>query len=477
VTLRPGDFLGLPAGFPSLPGGAVALRYLLCALAVAWAMLLLRGRAAWAVLCGAAAVGLVMGFWAAALGRPYGVLIDEDLTRRAAQVAVASGASSFVPGVPLRPTAATALVRAGVPADLTIALPTLAPVLVAPVLGLVLFLLWPARSQAALAASLWLAFSTSEAEAVRGAAFLPGLWSHPRAAILLVTTVVLVLSMERVRLPRPLRLALMVVYVATGALLAGRHPAPPWADRLMLATLDEFPWLPLALVGARMGAPDAARVLAAAGGGLFVLDAAGSAWAAHAAYRLGLLLLSVEPLDRISIALVGWLRERWPRLASFEPGHLGPAVLILLFVPGSFLARWRPPSLDEVAYRSLDPIPTSFSEGMQWVRSRTPAGAVFVASPDYAATLAVLGQRPVLRAPPLVTPDDDGARQRLEQRIVAAPIPRERVDRYGVRYLLFASGDEGWLGVRSSAELDAHPGLRLVYHDRFMRVYELAPLS
>jgi len=174
VTLRPGDFLGLPPGLPSLPGDTVALRYLVAGLVVAWAALLARGRSSWAAVCGAVTVALVMGFWAAAFGRPYGLFVDDEVTRRAAQTAVAPSAPSFVPGVPMRPTPAASLARAGLPADLVIALPTLVPVVAAPALGVLLFALWPVRPQAALAASLWLAFSTSEAEAVRGDGFLPG---------------------------------------------------------------------------------------------------------------------------------------------------------------------------------------------------------------------------------------------------------------------------------------------------------------
>lgn len=63
MTLRPADLLGLPDGFPDPLVHLVAFRYLLFALSLGWAFVVLRARRAWWTAAGAAWVVAAVGFW------------------------------------------------------------------------------------------------------------------------------------------------------------------------------------------------------------------------------------------------------------------------------------------------------------------------------------------------------------------------------------------------------------------------------
>ena len=93
-----------------------------------------------------------------------------------------------------------------------------------------------------------------------------------------------------------------------------------------------------------------------------------------------------------------------------------------------------------------------------------------MASPDYAALVAVVGERRVLRAPELWDPGDDQRRRRAERMLAAGREP-DLLRRYQVGCVFFANSDVGWLGTTTREELDRVPGLQLGYADAFTRVY------
>lgn len=182
---RPGDLLGFPSWVADTLVDHVHLRYALLLVTLAWAALLARGRLLWALLPGVLFLDAVLGFWIASFGRPYGLLVDAETTRLAAETVAAAlgGDEGPVSGEPLVLVPATLLARWGLPAGVVVALPTVLPLLVVPLIALVVSLLPRPRAEAALAGNLWLAFSTGQSEAIRGAGFLPGLWARPVAAV------------------------------------------------------------------------------------------------------------------------------------------------------------------------------------------------------------------------------------------------------------------------------------------------------
>jgi hypothetical protein len=143
-------------------------------------------------------------------------------------------------------------------------------------------------------------------------------------------------------------------------------------------------------------------------------------------------------------------------------------------LPGSFLAHWNPGKLDPVAFASRDPLPENLMPAMAWIREHVPRDEACVASPDYAPSVAVLGQRRVVRAPSLAITADDQRRRRAERMLVAGREPELR-RRYAIGCLVFASGDEGWLGLRVRDDLDGLTGLQPVYRDRYVWIYRPRP--
>src|SRR5207249_4287107 len=80
---------GRPPGEPDIDLHAGLLRYLLLALALLWVLAALQGRRAAFLLAGVVFVLVASGFWIAALGRPYGLFVDPEITRREANMSVA----------------------------------------------------------------------------------------------------------------------------------------------------------------------------------------------------------------------------------------------------------------------------------------------------------------------------------------------------------------------------------------------------
>jgi hypothetical protein len=475
----PGALLGLPAGLADAPSDAVGLRWALLAVTLAWAALLARGRPWLAWLAGVVFVELVLLFWIASFGRPYGVLVDDEITRVAAETAAAGlgGEEGALAGEPLRRGAATWLARHGLAAERVSVLTTVLPLLTVPALALLVAALPRARMEALFAANLWLAFSTTQAEAVRGAGFLPGLWARPIPSLAVLAVVALTLALGRVRW-RGTELALGVFVAGVWAWVPAAGPPPAFADRLLVATVDHAPWLLLGCWGFARGAPGGALALAAGGAAAFLMlpfVRASDTWGAEVLYRVGLVLASAGPLNRILHAVVGALpRGRlWPgALGRLE--WTGMAALILAGAPGSFTARWNPGALDPVAFGSRERLSSNLAPVFAWIRRNVPAETSCMASPEYAPMVAVLGQRRVLRAPSLGEAVDDQRRRRAERMLLAGK-EGDLLRRYQVGCVVFVDGDQGWLGITTPDQLSRVPGLSLRYADAHARVYGVEP--
>jgi hypothetical protein len=473
VTLRPGDLVGLPA-LAGGPSDHIVLRYTLFVLALACAALAARGRRGLLLVGAIVFLEAVLVFWTASFPRPYGLFVDAGLTRTAAETATATlpGPDGALSGEPRPQVVPVRLARWGIAPELVIALPTLLPLLVAPVLGVLVFFLGPPRT-AAESAVLWLAFSTPETAALRGDGFLTGLWSHPGASLLLVAVMAAVLALGRLG-SRPVALAAGTL--AAVALVA----APPaastvfFADRPLALTFDQGPWLLLGAYGLARGAPPAAWSLVAGGGALYLAGAAAAdTWATHAAYRMGLILAATGPVLALARHATELLApQRVWRAVSAAPERFGFAAFLALALPGGFVARWNPAALDPVAAASQGPLSANLQPGLAWLRTHAPEGATCLASPSYAAQVAVLGRRRVLRAPELWSPADDQRRRRTERMLLAGREP-ELLRRYQLGCVFFGSGDEGWLGVVSRGEVDRVPALAVGYRDPYVTVYRL----
>jgi hypothetical protein len=464
-------------GAPELVAFVAPLRYVLVALALAWAVALARGRRALALSGGLVFVLLSAGFWSASLGRPYGLLEDAAATRRAAEVRVAAATGrageSFVAGEPARNRAWAGLLETGISAEALQLLPSVLPAASIAAVGLAVLALWGRRSEALGGACLWLAFATGQLESARGLGVLPGAWARPEAALALPLLAALALGAGRL----PGRFgAAAAALAALASLLVPAPGAPPsLPDALLLLTLDQLPWLGLSwLAGWR--AIDRASLGLLAGGGLSVLLCAASgradAWTGHALYRLGLLLACCSPELWRTLADVA--RPLSPRLAALPPRRLAPALLIALLVPGGFATWWEPLRVDPVARASREPVSAALAPLMAFVQDQTPRDAVFVASPDYAPALAALGGRRVLRAPSLLRAADDEQRLRAEGAILAGrPLPGGAHD-HGARFVLLAPGDFRARGIGRPEDLEGRPGFRTRYTDALgYRVYEV----
>jgi hypothetical protein len=472
VTLRPGDLLSLPA-LANGPSHLIALRYVLLLLALACAAAAVRGRRRLLVLAAIAFAEAVLVFWASSLARPYGLFVDNRVTRAAAEASTARlpGTDGALSGEPRPESIPVRLVRWGVTPRVAIAGPSLLPLAVVPALGLLVFLLWP-RAQAAEAAALWLAFSTSEAATLRGEGFLAGLWAHPAASLALVATFAVVLAVGRLR-SRALAVGLGCVAVLALVLLRATGVGPPLADRLLTATFEQGPWLLLGAFGLARGAPPAALAMSMAGGALYLLGPrVADTWATLAVYRAGLILASTAPVLTLAREAAAYLvPERVCRTLATTPERLAFGLLLALTLPGCFLARWNPAALDPVMTASQAPLSTNLEPGLAWLRTHTPEDATCVASPDYAAVVAVSGGRRILRAPELWEPADDQRRRRAERMLAAASGEADLLRRYQIGCVFFANGDIGWLGTTAWDDLDRSPALRLGYADAYTRVY------
>jgi hypothetical protein len=480
VILSLGELLHLPPGVPDVEGDVVRLRYVLLLLAVVWSALRARGHSALALLAGLAFVLVAQGFWTTALGRPYGLLLDAQITRCAGDVFVAAAGAAppgegLLVGEPGTCPLWAAVARTFRPGAYLLVLPTLVTVVVQPLIGVLVYALWPRREQAFVASFLWLAFSTGDLETLRGTGFVPGLWTHPGSAALLVLLVAAVLAASRLTRRgftiAALGASVLSLWLFVRAPFAGRSVA----ETLLLLTLDQTPWWLLAAWAWRRGAEPAARALILGGA---CLVAAGAlplgvdAWGGQAFYRLGLLLAAAGPVTEIAGRAGAALSTVLPR--RLPAADLGAAALVLAGAPVCFLAWWSPNRLDPLMDASREPVAARLVTAMEWIRGHTPPSSVFLASADYAPSVAVLGGRRVLRAPTLGPAADEVRRERMEDKVLSARDPGRLGDLYGLTHVFIAPGDFLSYGIRAPEDLERQPRFRLLYADAVdYRVYAI----
>jgi len=305
--------------------------------------------------------------------------------------------------------------------------------------------------------------------------FVPGLWAHPGSGLLILGIVAVVLVVGR----RPLRevaaTALGGGATAAWLLVKGPFEGLGLPDAALLLTLDQVPWCVLAVWAWPRSATPAARALIVGGAALVFLSAVPlgvDAWGSHALYRFGLLLASAGPVTTLAARAGDWLVRR-PGFARFASLRLGTALLVLACAPVCFLTWWTPIRIDPLMNGSREPLSDRLREAMAWVRSRTPPTAVFLASPDYAPYVAVLGGRRVLRAPGLAVADDDIRRDRAEDKLLRGR-PGKLGSLYGLTHVFIGPGDFLDYGIASPEELEKRGRFRLLYRDSSdLRVYEI----
>jgi hypothetical protein len=379
-------------------------RDLLVFLALAAGLAMARRRDAAALAFAVAWAVLAVGFWTVALARPYGVLQDEGATRWAADVSVAAHAlddGGFLAGEPsAHPLSSRFARRLG--ALPVLLAPSLLPVTVLPAIALVIALTRRGRA-GALAAILWMAASTLDLDVARGVGLLPALWP----------------------------------------MTMGAHPGIALSDLPGILVFDALPWLVLGAWALRSARDPGALTLVVAGALGVVLAAlgVGSAVVSGALYRAGLVLAAAPLLARLCEGMAGVVQVPLPRGRAWPvDGAALRGAIVAIALAGSFPTWWDAPRLDPVMRDSLEPIPAALAESMAWVRDHTDPAATFVAGEDYAAAVAVLGGRRVLRAPSLATAGDEERRVRAERAVLSGRAADALISRYGVRYALLAPG-------------------------------------
>ncbi len=481
MILRLAELLHLPPGVPDTERDLALLRYVLMLVAVLWSVLRARGQAFMALLAGLAFVLLVYGFWTLTLGRPYGLFLDAETTRCAADVSVAA-AGAAPPGEGLLVDEQgtcrlwAALARRFRPRTYLLVMPTLVPVLVLPLMGALVYALSRRREDAFVASFLWLAFSTGDLETLRGVGFVPGLWAHPGSAVLLVVLLAAALAIARLPLSgftaATLGASVLPLWLFVRAPFEGRGAG----ETLLLLTLDQTPWWLLAAWAWRKGAEPAARGLVIGGACLVAASALSlgvDAWGGQAFYRLGLLLAAAGPLTDIANR-VGSALSRGRRPLPHR--DLGAAALVLAGAPICFLAWWAPNRLDPLMDASREPVSQKLVAAMEWIRGSTPPSSVFLASPEYAPSVAVLGGRRVLRAPTVALAADEVRRERMEEKVLSGRDPGRLGELYGLTHVFIAPGDFLASGIRSPEDLERQPRFRLLYADAAgFRVYAIVP--
>jgi hypothetical protein len=470
MRLSLGEWLGLTAGIPDPSSSVAAMRYGLVVLAGLWALSVLLGRRRWAVLGGLILFEAAVGYWVLALSRPYGVFADPSITRRAAEVSLAAEGGLGTPiqvGRPEEPTTTwSRLAAGGVPPAALLLAPTLLPLLVVPLMsGLVLAFLRP-RRDAWPAALLWLAFSTSDFDALRGVGVVPEPWRRPESAVLLVALGGLPVLETGPGARGARRMALATALLAAGACLApGDAARPALGDVLAALLVEPLPLLPFAGLGLARDRFGAASRLVAAGAGLSLAGCvlpAGDPFLTQGLYRFGLVLAAVRPL----LDALSRLVEALPlpaRLARAAPEQVGLGLLLLLLVPTGFLVWWDPPRMDRVAGASLRPLDRDLREAMDWIRENTPGRATFVTRPaiTLGSAVAVLGGRSVLRAPDLL-PEPDRERRAFERGLLTQ-VPWRGDPRFPVTHLLVGPRHADDTVLEAARGLDALPHLRRVF--------------
>jgi hypothetical protein len=479
VNLRPGALLGLPPGFPSPTADAALLRDALVLLAVAAGLAFAGGLRRLALALAIAWAALAVGFWTLAMARPYGVLVDAGTTAWAAEMSVAAqagGDDGVLAGEPAaHPRWAGLPRRAG--ARVVLLAPSVFAIAVLPLAALLIALVW-GRTEAPLAAILWLAAATLEVDLVRGTGLLPVLWARPAAGVALIAALALALAIGRVP-ARPPTAAVFAIAVtaAIAAFVVSGGARLPLTDAPGVVFLDVVGWVALATFGLRLHRDRAALGLCAGGLTALALSAAGLADAvvASALYRAGLVLAATVAIAAAAERIGGAIRVRLAGRAWTPGAPAWTGLVLAVLLAGAFPTWWDPVALDPVAEASLEPISPAVAETADWIRRSTDPDAVFIAGEDYAPAVAVLGGRRLLRAPAIATAPDEARRVRLERQVLLGRAPEALVRRYGVRYALIAPQQfrahglpEPWPAERAFA---------LRYDDKGIRIHEIVPTA
>jgi len=468
----PAQFLGWPGPLDAASVVA-ALRYALVALALLSAVQLARGFERRAVGIGMIGFTIAVAFWVLALGRPYGVLVDADATRRAGDISVISISPSqegLVAGSPARDGAATWLVRRGVPATIVHLLPSFTPLVATPLVAVVLWLGWRARAQRAVAVLLLLWCGSSWLGATRGLDVLGAFWASPTSAARWLGVCALVVGSTRLRAGRGGAGPFCLV-VGLAVLHGGYGPgAPDWIDLPSILLLEQGLVMLPAMLGMLRRPDAAALILSGVGGFALALASAGlplDALAAHASYRTGLILSAAMGLVDFAPAIGSRMaRAPWFERSRLDRSWLALAACLAILAPGSVLVFWNPSTGSNAVYaRSLEPLSMTLEPALEWIRSETPPTTRVMASPAYAASVAVRAGRRVLRAAELRPAADEALRVRAERILLfRRPLP-DWVRGYGIDYVLAAPGDFRARGLGQPQDLIGVPGLHLGYRD------------
>ncbi len=482
--------LALFSGWPGLLRHEAACRWVLVLLGVLWGLGATRWPARRTLLVGLLFAVAASGFWIATLARPYGLPFDVAVAREAASAVLAESrgrAGGLAPDAPFVGGLWARLALVGVPAGLLVNLPTLLPLVVLPGLALLTHARWRSRA-APLAAVLWLVGATDDLTMLRGAGFLPGLWTHPAAAmgVLACAGAAFGLTPASVR-----RSVLWLVASLAGALLAFHGPQAPLQarDALLLASVDQAAWW-LVAAGSWRRWDGATRLLLGAGVlglGAGACGAPIDAWGAQALLRLGLVLACARTLRAwqplvgraLRARLAGALPSRMLSLSRTTPRGLALGLLIALAAPSSAHVWWRPYALDVSYPGSVATWPDGLRQAMDWVRAHTRREAVFVTSPEWAGALPILGGRRVLRAPGLVTTADDARRARLTYLALAGSGAQgwRQARRYRVTHAFVGPQDLRVWNLQSWDQVEANGRFRLRFEAHGFRVYELVHWS
>jgi hypothetical protein len=142
-------------------------------------------------------------------------------------------------------------------------------------------------------------------------------------------------------------------------------------------------------------------------------------------------------------------------------------------VPFTFPAYWDPPTMDRYFEYLLTQVPRNIVQYTNWIRSNTPANAVFAATPTASFWIPALAGRRVLQSGNIRPPVDHVARQEAMSLLMTsqdAAATRVAAGRYGVTYLAV-----DWDATRETSFAQRRHVLRPVFFNARVRIFELAP--
>jgi hypothetical protein len=274
-------------------------------------------------------------------------------------------------------------------------------------------------------------------------------------------------------------------YAPTQSGATARHM---WNDpnALLLAvpswsTIDLGPLLSAGLAGLWLARHRATSLDA----GLLGLGLA--AWATWLV-SLPLALFGVAPepdelhyFQRFTMALAaGWALAagaRWAEGAGPLAGGRGHLLVMAACLPFAFPVAHDPLTMDRYYEESGRPIPPKVLAYAEWIRTRTPPDAVFVAGKSAAMWIpALTGRRVLLAEAGKLLPADHDQRKAVERILLTSTDPaqaRQAAERYGVTHVAIDEELVHEYGADSFAGLAAAPWNRTVFANTAARIVEL----